>query len=315
MKKNDHPHIVWLDKATLPGAIQRPEFTHRWTEHAWTAPDMIAERIEDASVVVTNKVPLSAEQLRSAKNLRRVVVAATGIDHIDQQACEFYDIKVINVPAYGAESVAEHAFCLMLALQRHLTFYSVAAKNGQWSSSPVFCLHGPRIVDLSGKILVIVGAGAIGGAVARLGSAFGMQVVYAARRGQAPSKGQLGFADAIAMADVLSLHAPLTEDTRHLIGHEQLQMMKRSAILINTARGGLVDAQALAQALREKHVAGAGLDVLEGEPPSDSHPLLAKDIPNLIVTPHVAWASQMALNRLTQAVTNAINQLNEQETI
>ncbi|NJM44174.1 MAG: hypothetical protein HC858_09720, partial [Brachymonas sp.] len=259
MKNNNHPHIVWLDKATLPGDIQRPEFAHRWTEHVWTAPDMIAERIEDASIVVTNKVSLAAEQLRSAKNLRRIVVAATGIDHIDQQACKVYDIDVVNVPAYGAESVAEHAICLMLALQRHLAFYTAAATNGQWSSSPVFCLHGPRIADLSGKTLAVVGAGAIGGAVARLGSAFGMQVIFSARRGQPPKQGEVSLGDAIAMADVLSLHIPLTEDTHHLISEKQLRMMKRSAILINTARGGLVDTQALAQALREKRIAGAGL--------------------------------------------------------
>jgi glycerate dehydrogenase len=314
-KRNHEPHVVWLDKATLPGEIRRPSYPHRWSEYASTDDAFISERLAAASVVVTNKVPINAQHLRQAKRLRRIVVAATGTDHIDLKACISYGVDVINVPAYGVESVAEHALCLMLALNRQLSFYANAVTQGLWTNSPVFCLHGPSIADLYGKTLVIVGAGAIGKGVAQLGKAFGMRVIFAARRGRMPEQGQVAFGDAIAMADVLSLHLPLNDETHHLIGSSQLQAMKRSAVLVNTARGGLIDSEALAQVLRDKRIAGAALDVLDEEPPRQSHPLLAKDIPNLLITPHIAWASQLALRRLSFAVSEGINQFSNMETL
>jgi glycerate dehydrogenase len=312
--KSDKEHIVWLDKATLPQDIRRPNYAHYWTEHAHTPAELTAERMAQASLVVTNKVKVSAEQIRGAKKLRRIVISATGKDVVDLIACEQYGIEVCNVPAYGAQSVAEHVMCLMLALKRHIAFYSHASKDGAWSQSPIFCVHGPKISDLSGKTLVIVGAGTIGGAVARLASAFGMQVVFAARRGKVPSAGEVSFGRALAMADVLSLHAPLNEDTYHLIGEKQIQAMKRTALVINTARGGLIDTEALAKALIEKTIAGAGIDVLENEPPDAKHPLLQSNVPNLLLTPHVAWASEAAMNTLCEEVTRFIHHFKNLET-
>jgi glycerate dehydrogenase len=309
------PLVVWLDKATLPGEIRRPSFPHRWIEHESTSASDTIARIADASIVVTNKVPITAEHLRNAKQLRRIVVAATGTDCIDLNACDLYGVSVTNVPAYGVESVAEHALTLILALKKKLNFYANAASSGQWQKSPVFCVHGPAISDLHGKNLVIIGAGSIGRAVAQLGKAFGMNVIFSARRGKPAETGQISFGDALEMADIVSLHAPLTSETQHMIGVQQLQKMKRTSVLINTARGGLIDSNALANALRERRIAAAGLDVLDEEPPSASHPLLASDIPNLLLTPHIAWASQLALSKLTHAVTSAIDDFYTKETL
>jgi glycerate dehydrogenase len=308
--KSTVEHIVWLDKATLPQEIKRPAYAHEWTEYSHTAEKQTAERIADASLVVTNKVKISAEHIRQAKKLRRIVISATGKDVVDQMACEQYGIEVCNVPAYGAQSVAEHVMSLILSLKRHLKYYGLASVDGTWSRSPIFCVHGPQISDLFGKTMVIIGAGAIGGAVARLASAFGMQVIFAARRGRNPGAGEVAFGHALAMADVLTLHVPLNEDTHHLIGDRQFQVMKRSAILINTARGSLIDAKALAKALIDKRIAGAGIDVLEQEPPDPNHPLLRPEVPNLLLTPHIAWASEAAMNKLCGEVTRSIHQFN-----
>jgi glycerate dehydrogenase len=308
--KSNMEHIVWLDKATLPQEIKRPAYKHEWIEYSHTPAQLTAERVGDATLVVTNKVKISSEHIRQAKKLRRIVISATGKDVVDQMACEQYGIEICNVPAYGAQSVAEHVMSLTLSLKRHLNYYGHASVNGTWSEAPIFCVHGPQISDLFGKTMVIVGAGAIGGAVARLASAFGMQVIFAARRGRNPGAGEVAFGHALAMADVLSLHAPLNNDTYHLMGEKQFQVMKRSAILINTARGGLIDAKALAKALIDKRIAGAGIDVLEQEPPDPSHPLLQAAIPNLLLTPHIAWASEAAMNKLCEEVTRSIHQFN-----
>jgi glycerate dehydrogenase len=246
--------------------------------------------------------------MQRAKKLRRIIIAATGKDVVDQLACERYGIEICNVPAYGVHSVAEHVMSLVLSLKRQLGYYGRASSDGTWSQSPIFCVHGPQISDLFGNVMVIIGAGAIGRAVASLGVAFGMQVVFAARKGKAPRLGEVEFGDALAMADILSLHAPLNQETYHLIGQKQLQTMKRSAILINTARGSLIDSAALAVALIEKRIAGAGIDVLEQEPPDQNHLLLQAGFPNLILTPHIAWASQSALAKLSQEVTRSIHQ-------
>ena len=256
-----------------------------------------------AEVIVSNKVRLPGELLKRLPSLKLVAVAATGVDHIDLAVAARLGIGVCNVADYATHTVPEHVFALVLALRRNLLRYASAARDGRWSAAPAFCLHDWPIDELAGATLGIVGRGTLGAGVARLGQAFGMRVLHAERRGAASVRpGREAFEQVLAAADVLSLHVPLTAETRNLIGRAELARMKPTALLINTARGGVVDEPALHDALRNGRIAGAGLDVLSSEPPSTDHPLLAADLPNLIVTPHVAWASRQAQQRLADEV-------------
>jgi glycerate dehydrogenase len=290
--------VVFLDAATLPRALSFRHPAIEYIAYPATDPDGVAERIRDASVVITNKVRLSATHLQAATALRLVAVAAAGTDNIDLEAAAALGVQVENVPDYGADSVAEHVIATLFALRRNIVTYAAAAKDGRWSASPHFCWTGPRIRDVGGSLFGVVGRGRIGEAAARLARGLGMEVVFAQAPGQACRDDELPLTELLACADVLTLHVPLTGATRGLIGRSALESMKSDAVLINTGRGALVDPAALAWALRHGLIAGAAIDVLEVEPPPPDHPLFAADIPGLLCTPHVAWASDGAQARL-----------------
>jgi glycerate dehydrogenase len=273
-----------------------------WPE---TPAAALTERVHAAEVVITNKARLDAAVLAAAPALRLICLAATGTDNVDLDAARKREIAVCNIRGYCTVSVVQHVYALVLALTQHLSDYAGQLCAGAWRHSAQFCLLDFPIRELGGKTLGIVGYGELGRAVAAAASAFGLQVIVAARRGQTPPPGRAPFATVLASADVLSLHCPLTPETRNLIGTAELARMRRDALLINTARGGLVDAGALAAALRGGALGGAGIDVLAQEPPVAGDPLLASDIPNLIVTPHIAWAAREARQRaLDEIVAN-----------
>lgn len=299
--------VVFLDAGTLPQGLRFDAGLPIACEaHGTTADAQVMQRIADADVVVTNKVRLPAAVLRQAPKLRLVCVAAAGTDNVDLQAARQQGIAVRNVPDYGSESVAEHAIATLMALRRQLPGYAQAAVDGRWSAAPQFCWHGPTIRDVGGSVLGVVGRGRIGEATARLARGLGMQVLFAAKPGQpcAPDEREL---DALLCeADAISLHVPLTPGTRGLFDEARLARMKPTAVLVNTGRGALVQPQALADALRAGRIAGAAIDVLETEPPPASHPLLAPGIPNLLLTPHVAWASENAQARLAAGVVQIV---------
>jgi len=294
---------VFLDEASLGrgdldyGPLR--EALSPWRCYPATAPHEVAQRIADAEVVISNKVVLDEGNLASARRLRLICVAATGTDNVDLAAAARRAIVVCNVRGYATPSVTQHVFALMLALMRSLPDYQRAVAAGRWQQSGHFCLLDFPIVELTGKVLGIVGYGELGRAVAQLARAFGMEVLIAARPGSgAVPAGRLALEALLPQVDVLTLHCPLAGNTRGLIGSRELALMKAGAIFINTARGGLVDEQALAAALQAGHLGGAGVDVLSIEPPLGDHPLLTGDIPRLIVTPHIAWASREARQRL-----------------
>ncbi|MCG2584467.1 D-2-hydroxyacid dehydrogenase [Massilia sp. TS11] len=289
--------IVFLDRATLIAQLRAPGFAHRWTDYDYSTPDQVVERLAGASIAVTNKVRLNAAQLDQLPQLRMIAVAATGTDIIDLDACRARGIAVANVRNYSQAAVPEHVFMLMLALRRQLLAYHADVRAGRWQQAPAFCLFDRPLRDLAGSRLGIIGYGVLGQSVARLARAFGMEVVVHSRR-PVPDETNLDLESLLRSADVVSLHLPLSAATRHLIGARELGWMKPDSLLINTARGGLVDEQALAEALRAGRIGGAGFDVLSQEPPTDSQPLLSIDQPNFILTPHNAWASAGSMQRL-----------------
>jgi glycerate dehydrogenase len=273
----------------------------QWAYYDHTVQEAVKARIADAEIVVTNKVMVDAAALAAAGRLRLICIAATGTNNVDLAAARQRGVTVCNVRGYATASVVEHVFALMLALMRRLPDYQRAVREGRWQRSLHFSFIDFPIGELHGRTLGIVGYGELGHAVAAVAAAFGMRVLIAERAGAAPRAGRVPLAVLLAESDVVSLHAPLTPVTRNLIGARQLKAMKRGALLINTARGGMVDEAALAAALREGRLGGAAVDVLTHEPPADN-PLLADDIPNLIVTPHIAWASREARQRLLNEV-------------
>lgn len=299
-------NVVFLDRATFSPGI-RFDATElgpcQWQEYATCAADELVGRAGDADVVITNKVAIGAAQFNSLPRLKLVAVAATGVDHIDLPAAQARSVAVCNVPTYANRSVAEHVLGVLLTLRRRLHDHLAAVRAGTWSTSPVFCVHAAPIRDLHDATLAIVGAGSLGRAVGDLASQLGMRVIFAERRGVSTLRpGRVAFDQALAMADAVSLHVPLTAATRGLIGARELRLMKPDAVLINTARGAVVDSAALLDALRAGRLAGAAIDVLEHEPPPADHPLLAADLPNLLLTPHIAWASLAAQQTLAGEV-------------
>ncbi|APZ43462.1 D-2-hydroxyacid dehydrogenase [Acidihalobacter ferrooxydans] len=289
-----------LDLASLRAQIPDAVF-HPYTDDA----DALA-RIGHAEIVLLNKVRIDAAVFDHAPSLRCICMAATGTDNVDLAAAEAHGVAVYNVRDYGSQSVGEHVFALLLGLVRKLPDYHHAVQAGHWSESRLPFLLDFPIGELYGKRLAIVGHGVLGTTVARMADCFGMEVIVAERRGVAPRAGRVSFEAALEAADVLSLHCPLTPQTRNLIGTAELDLLGPDGLLINTARGGLVDAQALADALRSGRLGGAGLDVLDAEPPPANNPLLAGDIPNLIITPHVAWASRRARQTVIEQMAAAL---------
>ncbi len=291
--------IVFLDRASLRVPLRRPDFEHEWVDYPNTALHEVVERLRPATIAVTNKVPLLAEALKWLPGLRLIAVAATGTDNVDLAYCRSRGIVVSNVRNYAVHAVPEHTFMLILALRRNLFAYRDDIRDGSWQRADQFCLMHRPIHDLHGATLGVIGFGTLGQAVARLGETFGMRVLIAERKAMRETRiGRTAFETVLAQSDVVSLHVPLTPENRHLIGAPELARMKPTAILINTARGGLVDETALAEALRHGRLAGAALDVLTEEPPRGDNPLLNLDLPNFILTPHNAWASVEAQRAL-----------------
>lgn len=298
---------VFLDASTLPrGLAFPPSAGVEYLAFESTAPEEVSRRIAAATVVITNKIRLGMEHLQGASHLKLVAVAAAGTDNIDLDAAKSLGIEVRNVPDYGSESVAEHAIATLFALRRQLIVYAGAALDGRWQASPHFCWTGPSIRDVSGTVFGVVGRGRIGEATAKLARGVGMRVLFAQTPGVTCKGDELPFDELLAQSDALTLHLPLTPKTQGMMSERTLALMKRDAVLINTGRGALVDARALADALRKGVIAGAAIDVLDVEPPKPDHPLLAPDVPNLLLTPHVAWASDNAQAKLAQRLVDMV---------
>ncbi len=292
-------YVVFLDRATLVAELRIPAFDHVWVEHPHTAPEDVADALWRASIAITNKAPITAAVLDACPKLRLVAVAATGVNNVDLAACRARGIAVCNIRGYAEHAVPEHVFMLLLALRRNLLAWRQSLRAGAWQKAPDFCLFDHEMHDLAGSTLGLIGHGSIGAGVERLARAFGMDVLVAEHKGAATVRpGRLAFDEVLTRADHITLHVPLDDDTRGLIGPREFALMRRHAVLINTARGGVVDEAALKSALLSRRIAGAGFDVLALEPPRDGNPLLDLDLPNFLLTPHVAWASREAMQSL-----------------
>lgn len=307
--------IVFLDRAglaqhiTLPAINTKSHIRHQVIEYATSSPAQVIERLHNAQVAVVNKVIIDRAVLKGCPQLEHIAVSATGYNNIDLPACIEYGVSVSNIPTYATTTVPEHAITMMLALRRQIMAYRAHVNNGDWSNSPVFCLFKEPINDLKHSTLGIVGYGDLGRATANLGKALGMRVVYTSRSAKSDADHEfMPLNDLLALADVVSLHCALNDATQNLIGAEQLALMRPNALLINTARGGLVDEQALVEAIQNNQLAGIGFDVLAQEPPTAASPLLSiADRSNVIITPHVAWASDQAMTQLAAILINNIS--------
>jgi glycerate dehydrogenase len=303
-----HHNIVFLDRDSLHATVRAPAFPHRWRDYPATNADQVVERLQGAAIAVTNKVPIRLDAIAQLPDLKLIAVAATGTDNVDLAACRARGIAVVNIRDYSVVSVPEHTFALMLAVRRNLRAYAADVEAGLWERSTRFCLLDHPIGDLACSRLGIVGYGALGRRVAQIGRAFGMEVVVHSRsRIDDPDVTHVPLDELLRISDVVSLHLPLTDATRHMVGARELASMRKSAILINTARGGLVDEAALAEALTNGVIAGAGFDVLSKEPPAPDNPLLKLRLPNFVLTPHVAWASSGAMQTLADMLVDNLD--------
>ncbi len=303
--------IVFLDRATLSPEtrLKQPGFAAQIEEHQQTDPDQVASRIAGAEVVITNKVPINAEALAAAPKLKLIAVAATGYDRIDLAACRSRGVTVCNIQGYAGNTVPEHTFALLLALQRSIVPYRQSVIDGRWETSNQFCYFDYPIADLSGKVMGVVGDGALGKAVGRIAEAFGMRVLFSSYKG-VEGMGPLytPFEEVMRCSDVITLHCPLMPSTRNLISDAEFNMMECHPLLLNTARGGLVDEEALERALDSGRISGAGFDVVTTEPPGEDHVMrriARRD--NVILTPHVAWASREAIQGLADQLIDNID--------
>jgi len=294
-----------LDRSLLSSSLAS------WDWHAFSEPKQIAGRIHTAHVVISNKCVLDEAALKSAGNLKLVALAATGTNNVDLNAAACPGNTVCNIRNYANASVAQHAITLMLNLLTAQPWYWENVRQGAWSNSRQFCLNDRPIREFNGLVFGVIGCGVLGMATAGLAESMGMNVLLAERKGVAVREGRISFEEVIRQADVLSIHCPLNEDTSELIDSNVFQAMKNDALLINTARGGIINEDHLVTALREGIIAGAGVDTLSQEPPPIDHPLLAADIPNLVITPHNAWASrtsrQAAVDQLAEVISEFVN--------
>lgn len=301
-------YIVFLDRATLIADLRFPDFDHVWVEHPESAPEEVADKLWRATVAITNKAPITRAVLDACPKLRLVAVAATGVNNVDLEACRERGIAVCNIRGYAEHTVPEHVFMMLLALRRNLLAWRASLKAGAWQKAGQFCLFDHEMHDLHGSTLGLIGYGSVGRGVERLARAFGMEVLVAEHKGAGTIRpGRTAFDQVLARADQISLHTPLTDDTRGLIGAREFGLMKRSAVLVNTARGGVVDEAALVSALKTRRIAGAGVDVLSVEPPRDGNPLLDLDLPNFLLTPHVAWSGREAMQALADQLMDNID--------
>lgn len=295
-------NIVFLDRETIGPTVEirRPDAKHNWVEYDRTDGQAVVDRLKDADIAITNKVPIRAADLDALPRLRMIAIAATGYDVVDVAECSARGIVVSNIRGYATKTVPEHAFALIFALRRNIVGYRQDVIDGAWQRSGQFCFFNHSIRDLCGSRLGIIGEGLIGQSVAGIGRALGMEPVFAAHKG-VDGLGPLytPWDEVIETSDVITLHAPLMPATRHMIGAREFAQMRKKPLIINTSRGGLVDEAALVDALDTGQIAGLGFDVLTSEPPAQDNPLLnVLDRPNVIVTPHVAWASEEAMQTL-----------------
>ena len=294
-----------LDFSALEDAVQ----SLHYYDHT-SGVEQTVERLQGKQIAIVNKVLLTAEVLSQLPELRHIQVAATGTNNVDLDYAKQHGITVQNCQAYGVDSVAQHSLMLMLTLSTRLLDYRQAVQRGDWSRSQNFCLLDYPVESLAGKTLGIVGYGELGQGVARLAEAFGMQVTIATRPGQASYGERIALPELLPQVDILSLHCPLTPETKDLIAAQQLKAMKPSALLINCARGGIVNETDLLQALAQQTIAGAATDVLSVEPPPADHPMLQYQGNNLIITPHSAWASRKARQTIVQQLAQNIASIN-----
>jgi glycerate dehydrogenase len=302
--------IVFLDRSTIAPQImlRRPDFPHTLVEHQRTAPGEVLDRLAGATIAIVNKVQLPAEVLDKLPDLKLIAVAATGTDCVDKAHCQARGIAVANIRGYALRTVPEHTFALMLALRRNVVPYREDTLAGEWQKSGQFCFFHHPIRDLGGARLGIIGEGVLGQRVAELAKAFGMVTMFAAHKG----KTGLGplytpWNEVLETSDIITLHSPLTPETRNMIAMPEFRRMARRPLLINTARGGLVDEDALERALDEGLISGAGVDVTLPEPPAADGPLMRiARRRNVIVTPHVAWASDEAQQALADQLVGNI---------
>ncbi|BBM88343.1 glycerate dehydrogenase [Spirochaetota bacterium] len=302
--------IVFLDRGTIPPHVTFPSLGvgYEWKDYNYTQEAELISRLKDAAVCVVNKINLREQTLSQLPALKMIALTATGSNNIDLAYCKKRGIAVSNIVNYGTPSIAEHVFALILALKRNLLTYREAAFT-QWSKGVFFTILHYPITELHGSVLGVIGKGTLGRAVGALGSAFGMKVLYSERKQtKIPRAGYTAFPTVLKEADILTLHTPLVKETQSLIGEQELQLMKSSAILINTARGGIVDEKALVAALHAKTIAGAGIDVTIPEPPHETNVLLSlKEMPNVILTPHIAWGGENSLRQVSIQVVENIS--------
>ena len=295
--------IVFLDRGTLGVPLRTPSFPHAYTEYEATSTDEIVERLANAEIAVINKVQMRAPTLEKLPKLKLIAVAATGTDCVDKAYCKAHGIVVSNIRNYAVNTVPEHTLALIFALRRSLVPYVLDSRRGKWQTINQFCYFDHPIRDIAGSTLGLIGYGALGKSVGTRAEALGMKVIAT---DAFPFPGMVDLNTILTESDIISLHCPLTEGTRNIIGAKELKMMKKDAILINTARGGLVDEVALVEALKNGEIGGAGFDVLTVEPPKNGNVLLDADLPNLLITPHVAWASVEAMTGLSNQLMDNI---------
>jgi glycerate dehydrogenase len=308
---SNHGKAVFLDHTSLDlGDLDFGTLRECFADlvlHASTTPEQVIERLQGASVAISNKIMIDAATFAACPALKLVLVTATGTNNVDLEAARQHGVTVCNCQGYGTPSVAQHTLMLLLALATRLPDYQNAVQHGQWQKSKQFCLLDFPIFELEGKTLGLLGHGELGSAVARLAEAFGMRVLLGQIPGRPARADRLPLEELLPQIDALTLHCPLNEHTRDMIGAHELSLLKPHAYVINTARGGLINEQALADALRNGHLGGAASDVLTVEPPVAGNPLLAGDIPRLIITPHSAWGAREARQRIvTQVTENAL---------
>lgn len=299
--------IAFFDKKTLGDDLDFSIFdkNDELKFYETTNSELTKERIKDIDIIVTNKVKIREEELTNAKKLKLICVAATGYNNIDMQAANKYDIPVTNVKAYSTESVAELTLSFMLNLMNSGFQYRALIKKGAWQKSPVFTMLNHPFIELKGKKLGIIGYGSIGKRVAEIAKAFGMELLITARQGvEYNDIKRYSLSDVLKQSDIVTIHTPLSPQTANLIDEKELKLMKQSAFIINMGRGGIINEEALYQALKDNTIAGAATDVLTQEPPKDGHKLF--DLDNIIITPHIAWTSKEARTKLLEGIRNNI---------